>query len=378
MNAKNTIDKKKKYGKKLKGPRFNKGTKGSRSNTKKKWIEKESVANKDKPEESIQYKYEPKVGVQNTKIIKETIPDSVSPKSSEQTQNTSSCLEDDSIIEDSSSQDDKAPLLSPENPPFNIIPHPGGLIVSNFSNRMESLSPMGESSFKIRWPLIILYLLSCIAFYCLHVVFVGPINVTFLYHIIIFCVTLAMGLSPILYYFGITYSDGKDNKFKQYITYIGNIAGPSVDERTDSQRRVDLKHPNPHISLYRMTYDKFFKFDPRYHIDGDFKISKFLYAGESETLDIKQWDEDYYLDLHVSRELFAQIKHNRHLTLNTSLDKLFEKLNYALDNINTVNLSRYYSHDVVTDTALFAFYYAINMRQKRESVPFRISPRVIE
>lgn len=152
------------------------------------------------------------------------------------------------------------------------------------------------------------------------------------------------------------------------------ISRTDRDLRNDNMRRVDLKHKDPHINIMHVRYNKQFR-----HVKGMSTYCKVNFEGENCWTEQKRWySKDIVRELHVSAEIFCQVKHNRVFRMDVALPVLWEKISYACENVNSVNLNRYYDADVVTDTILYSYYYAISLRQQTSELPFQRSPRVIE
>jgi hypothetical protein len=364
-----TVQYKKKNKQKLKGPKFNKGQKGSRSNIKKKWIQKNLSQHQEKLGE--EKRVEAKVG------IEKHLDDPV--ESKEPIDTTSSSEESINFwpsedSNDSSNHDEPQPEM--EDPAINI------------QSTKDSLHPV-FNTFQVRAYLDLEYNFNWLSFiimplitYVINQIYkllTGQIfdfiaNIWILYMALcIFSFYFRKYIVKYFYHRIFNFFFGwtkKLIKIKMVITDSQTIYNQSLlDTRNDSMKRVQLKHPNPHLHRYAVTYQC-----PKFMIL--FNKKQKIYIEESKVSSKVNLSSTTFLN--VSKEIFSQIKSNRVMKLNVDLSTLYEKVNYACDNINTVNIDRYYSDDVVTDTALYSYYYAIKMRQERGNLVFPRTQPVIE
>jgi len=441
---KTSIEDRKAKGSQLKGKRFNKGKKGSRSNYKKKQVQIDEIKNKGKPSND-DLKYQPKLETvteeSQKKIIHELIDESLEPQDSFfESESSSTSIEDDGdrkspvVVNVFGPNDNgsKPPGSGPKPPPVEDAPHsfskPAPTAVKTLQIPIESdydppearhnyeygigfsllclvfLISIGiafsleerattECTFKVRpynvswvtrekcdafyeaWEdkpdhndkrLTFLFLRKCWEHFdqedyhterleCIRLPDPGMFEKY--YRLYPYTPSALLFLAMLLMYY---YWPPENVPEALFLTvtqeYVDDYT--HLDMRNDYMKRVDLKHPHPHLSEIKISVNIPKRY--KYRIVGDDVWVN--YAGPKR--------------LTISNEIYHQVRSNRVMRLDVSNAILWEKVNYACENINTVNLNRYEEEHVVTNTALYCYLVGLAERDDLDTLPFRRAPRV--
>jgi hypothetical protein len=137
------------------------------------------------------------------------------------------------------------------------------------------------------------------------------------------------------------------------VTHVQFFAPDPNDMRSDTMKRVDLKHPNPHYAL--VNFKTNFWYGDYYVIQRE-ESEVFCYEGQ--------------VNATISYEVFVQIRNNKVMPLSSQDFDVYRKIDHSVGNVNTPNINRYLDSPLHQDTVLYSWYYYLSIKDHRSGLPF--------